>query len=77
MRWYTRRSVSKIEGHIIIFSLGEGLYNFRGLRAFKEKFNPTWTPRFIAVSGGASLPLVAADALALVSRGNKASRGPA
>jgi phosphatidylglycerol lysyltransferase len=33
-------------------------YNFRGLHTFKEKFHPTWEPRYIAYPGVASLPLV-------------------
>jgi phosphatidylglycerol lysyltransferase len=55
----------------MIFHSGEGIYNFQGLRAFKEKFNPVWTPRYLAVSSGASLPIVAADIVILVSRGKR------
>lgn len=33
-------------------------YNFQGLHTFKEKFNPTWEPRFIVFPGYASLPAV-------------------
>ncbi len=28
---------------------GERFYNFRGLRAFKEKWHPNWTPRYMLV----------------------------
>jgi phosphatidylglycerol lysyltransferase len=28
---------------------GERFYNFRGLRAFKEKWHPSWTPRYLLV----------------------------
>jgi phosphatidylglycerol lysyltransferase len=55
----------------MIFRTGEGIYNFQGLRAFKEKFNPVWTPRYLAVSSGASLPVVAADIVILVSKGKR------
>ena len=32
------------------------LYNFEGLRHFKEKFNPSWRQLYIAHSGAAGLP---------------------
>jgi len=31
-------------------------YNFRGLHAFKEKFHPTWSPRYLIYPGASSLP---------------------
>lgn len=33
-------------------------YNFRGLHAFKEKFHPTWSPRYLVYPAPASLPAV-------------------
>jgi phosphatidylglycerol lysyltransferase len=33
-------------------------YNFRGLHAFKEKFHPTWSPRYLVYPNAASLPAV-------------------
>ncbi len=33
-------------------------YNFRGLHAFKEKFHPTWSPRYLAYPGPSNLPAV-------------------
>ena len=33
-------------------------YNFRGLHAFKEKFHPTWSPRYLVYPSAASLPAV-------------------
>ncbi len=33
-------------------------YNFQGLHAFKEKFNPTWEPRYIVFPGYTSLSAV-------------------
>jgi phosphatidylglycerol lysyltransferase len=57
----------------LIFKNGEGIYNFQGLRAFKDKFNPAWSPVYIAVpsnAGMTGLALVAADIAQLVSRGN-------
>ena len=37
-----------------------GFYNFKGLHAFKEKFHPQWRPIYLAYSGRAGLPAVAA-----------------
>ncbi|UCC89997.1 MAG: bifunctional lysylphosphatidylglycerol flippase/synthetase MprF [Anaerolineales bacterium] len=34
-------------------------YSFKGLHAFKEKFHPQWSPRFLVYPGPASLPAVA------------------
>lgn len=31
---------------------GKSYYNFTGLRNFKEKFNPTWEPRYIGIETG-------------------------
>jgi phosphatidylglycerol lysyltransferase len=36
-------------------------YNFKGLHAFKEKFHPEWRPIYLAYSGKAGLPAVAAS----------------
>lgn len=33
-------------------------YNFRGLHAFKEKFHPAWSPRYLVYSNAANLPAV-------------------
>jgi phosphatidylglycerol lysyltransferase len=33
-----------------IFEHGERFYNFRGVRDFKEKFDPDWRPRYLAVA---------------------------
>ncbi len=40
-----------------VFRRGERFYNFRGVLAFKSKFDPEWQPRYLAVSGR-GLPLV-------------------
>lgn len=52
----------------LVFHSGVESYNFRGLRAFKAKFSPEWIPRYLALSGGFSLPSVAADLVRLMSR---------
>ncbi|MBU3079337.1 bifunctional lysylphosphatidylglycerol flippase/synthetase MprF [Sphingomonas quercus] len=38
-----------------IFRHGERFYGFRGLRAYKEKFAPSWEPRYIAAPRGLGL----------------------
>ncbi len=53
----------------MIFRRGEQLYNFQGLRRFKDKFQPDWEPRYMAVPAGLD-PLVAlADTAALIAGG--------
>ncbi len=48
---------------------GERFYNFRGLRAYKEKFDPTWMPRYLAYPGGVSTAPILADIATLISGG--------
>ncbi len=38
-------------------------YNFKGLHAFKEKFHPTWSPRYLVYPGAGSLPAVSLSLL--------------
>ncbi|MCC7416893.1 MAG: bifunctional lysylphosphatidylglycerol flippase/synthetase MprF [Acidobacteria bacterium] len=52
-----------------LYAHGEAIYNFRGLRAFKERFDPVWEPRYLVYPGGFRLPLVLADISALVAGG--------
>ena len=52
-----------------LYEHGEAVYGFQGLRAFKDKFNPTWEPRYLAYPGGLRLPLILADASALIAGG--------
>jgi phosphatidylglycerol lysyltransferase len=33
-------------------------YNFKGLHEFKEKFNPSWSPRYLIYPGLATLPML-------------------
>lgn len=54
-----------------IFEHGERFYNFRGVRAFKEKFDPEWQPRYLAVAGQ-GLPLLSLiDVTLLIGGGLK------
>jgi len=52
-----------------VYSHGERFYNFEGLRAFKEKFDPVWSPHYIVTSGGLSVPRAFLNVNALVSGG--------
>ncbi len=58
----------------LLFAYGERFYNFRGVRAFKDKFGPVWEPRYLAAPGGVAPLLALADIAALVARGNRPSR---
>ncbi|MCR8723813.1 bifunctional lysylphosphatidylglycerol flippase/synthetase MprF [Frigidibacter sp. ROC022] len=54
----------------MIFRHGGPIYNFEGLRAFKQKFRPDWQPRFLAVQGGTQpLLWVLTDATVLIAGG--------
>ncbi len=55
----------------LIFAHGEHFYNYKGLRDFKEKFNPVWSPRYIALPKGFKQGLVLKDIAALISGGMK------
>jgi phosphatidylglycerol lysyltransferase len=50
-----------------VFKHGEELYNFEGLRRYKEKFVPEWRPRYLAAPGRLALPRVLFDVATLVS----------
>lgn len=48
---------------------GEHFYNFRGLRQYKEKFHPVWTPKYLASPGGFALPVILTNLATLISGG--------
>lgn len=52
-----------------VYRHGDEFYNFEGLRAFKEKFDPVWRPQFLACRGGLRLPKVLLDVATLISGG--------
>ncbi|HET7221478.1 MAG TPA: bifunctional lysylphosphatidylglycerol flippase/synthetase MprF, partial [Vicinamibacterales bacterium] len=52
-----------------LYKHGDIVYSFQGLRAYKEKFDPVWQPRYLAYPGGLRLPLILADVSALVAGG--------
>jgi phosphatidylglycerol lysyltransferase len=53
----------------LVFRHGEQVYNFQGLRQYKEKFDPEWQPRYLAAPGGIALPRVLANVATLISGG--------
>jgi phosphatidylglycerol lysyltransferase len=53
----------------LLFRHGEHFYNFRGLRAYKQKFDPVWTPKYLASPGGLALPRILANVAALIGGG--------
>ena len=52
-----------------LYEHGEPVYNFQGLRAYKDKFNPIWEPHYLAYPGGLHLPRIMADVSALIAGG--------
>ncbi len=53
----------------LVYRFGDNFYNFDGLRAYKDKFHPVWTPRYLAAPGGLGLARVLIDATRLISGG--------
>lgn len=54
----------------MVWRFGGRFYNFRGLRAFKGKFQPHWEPRYLATSGAVGVFLTLAD-LSLLAGGRR------
>lgn len=54
----------------IVWRFGGRFYNFRGLRAFKSKFQPHWEPRYLAASGSVGVFFTLAD-LSLLAGGRR------
>ena len=52
-----------------LYQHGGALYNFQGLRAYKEKFDPIWESHYLAYPGGLGLPRILADVSALIAGG--------
>ncbi|HSF93016.1 MAG TPA: bifunctional lysylphosphatidylglycerol flippase/synthetase MprF [Paracoccaceae bacterium] len=52
----------------LLYRHGGAFYNFEGLRNFKQKFQPEWRPRFVAVPPGVA-PLTALKDVALLVAG--------
>lgn len=52
-----------------LFDSGESFYGFRGLRSFKDKFQPVWEPRYLAAPPGVATLWSLADVTALIAGG--------
>ena len=53
----------------MVFGRGERFYNFRGLQRYKEKFDPQWEARYMAVPRGIALPMILTNVASLISGG--------
>ncbi len=53
----------------LVFGRGERFYNFRGLQRYKDKFDPEWEPRYMAVPGGIALPIILTNVASLIAGG--------
>jgi phosphatidylglycerol lysyltransferase len=51
----------------LLWEHGGLIYNFQGLRNFKNKFRPVWEPRYVAASGAIGPFMTLADVAALAS----------
>ncbi len=56
----------------VVYQLGGDVYNFQGLRAYKEKFKPHWEPRYFAIKGQETA--LGAALMAVVALGGKKSK---
>ena len=56
----------------LLFERGEEIYNFQGVRRYKDKYDPLWQPRYIAAPHKWAIPLLMAD-VGLLSSGGVAS----
>ncbi len=54
-----------------VYTHGEQFYHFEGLRSFKQKFDPEWTPHYLASPGGLAAPRILFEVNSLVSGGIK------
>ncbi len=70
---FSTHSTAPIWNHVgeAIFTHGEKFYNFKGLRAFKAKYNPDWEPRYLVVGGAMSPVAALVDVTLLIGGGIK------
>ena len=52
-----------------LYRHGRAVYNFQGLRAFKDKFDPEWESHYLAYPAGTRLMRRLADVSALIAGG--------
>jgi len=53
----------------LLYRHAEDFYGFEGLKAFKQKFDPVWTPQYLACPGGLGIATALIDVTALISGG--------
>jgi len=56
----------------LVWEHGGRVYNFQGLRTFKNKFHPSWEPRYLAASGAIGPFVALADVMVLAGGSSKA-----
>ena len=69
----------------LLYERGEEIYNFQGVRRYKDKYDPVWQPRYIAAPQKWAIPFLLADigllssggVSGLAKRPKKASGAPA
>lgn len=57
----------------LLYQHGEYFYHFEGLRAFKQKFDPVWTPLYLASPRGLAVPRVLYEINVLISEAPRRS----
>jgi phosphatidylglycerol lysyltransferase len=55
----------------LLYRHAEHYYNFKGLRAYKEKYHPAWEPKYLIVPGGLQLPRILTNIATLIAGGIK------
>jgi lysylphosphatidylglycerol synthetase-like protein (DUF2156 family) len=55
----------------LLFERAEDIYNFQGVRRYKDKYDPLWVPRYIAAARKWAIPMLLAD-VGLISSGGMA-----
>lgn len=53
----------------LLFERAEDIYNFQGVRRYKDKYDPVWAPRYIAAARKWAIPILMADVGLLSSGG--------
>jgi phosphatidylglycerol lysyltransferase len=53
----------------LAFRFGNSLYNYQGVRRYKDKFKPEWTGSYLAYPRGIWVPGLLIDIAALVAGG--------
>jgi phosphatidylglycerol lysyltransferase len=56
----------------LLFERGEDIYNFQGVRRYKDKYDPIWSPRYVAAANKWAMGIALADVSLLSAGGVKA-----